>query len=77
MTLFRNTTTSTLTRANKENNNSGDSVSHNVMTHIGLDTAAMVQAEFLPKSMGLHGIILIGQVHQHSILPLTHIQNSR
>ena len=52
-------------------------VSHNVTTHIGLDTAVIVQVEFLPKSMGLHGIILIGQVHLHSILPLIHIQNSR
>lgn len=46
-------------------------------THIGLDSAVIVQVEFLPKSMGLHGIKFIGQVRLHSILPLIHIQNSR
>lgn len=52
-------------------------VSHNVTNCIGLDIAVIVQVEFLLKSMGFCGIILIAQVHLHSILPLIHIRNSK
>lgn len=50
--------------------------SHNVTTHRGLDAAA-IQVELLPKYMGLHGIISIGQVHLHGIVPLIHRQTCR
>lgn len=52
-------------------------ISRNATTRMRLDTAVLVQAEFLPQSRGLHGIIIIGQTHLQSILPLVHIQNPR
>lgn len=76
-TVFWNDSSTSLTRSNKQNNNSGDSGSPSCY--------APYRAGYCSHCLGripavIHGFTrdyIFGQVHQHSILPLIHIRNSR